>query len=341
MYLNLLHYSQTTGVDLFDLVPESYYISSADCSGYSAFLEAFESDPGKPNVWLLKPAENTFGGFGIMLFNSKAQAEAKLKSIYLTQPPKTDSVSYVAQRYIDKPLLFEGRKFDIRVYFLLTSFNSHVKAYWYPEGYVRTSSSSFNLDDLDNLGAHLTNDCYQKKTKSYGKFEDGNKVLYNRFFKYLENRFPEWRRSVKGSSHEPADSIFEHIETQMKTIATHLIKATSRKFDPLRRLTSYELVGLDFMIDSGFKVLLIEANNSPSLSHSDNRELNLLLEEVMEAVFQVAVDPLFPPPRKSYLLFLASNPLLSNKFSLFYDEVRDFDIDLGEPQGWGYQPTKA
>ena len=58
--------------------------------------------------------------------------------------------TYIIQSYINKPFLYNGRKFDIRHYMLLTSVNGSIKAYWYKEGYLRTSSEKYDLDDLDN-----------------------------------------------------------------------------------------------------------------------------------------------------------------------------------------------
>lgn len=43
------------------------------------------------------------------------------------------------------PMLFNGRKFDIRVFGLLTSFNGAINGYISSEGYFRTSSHLFNL----------------------------------------------------------------------------------------------------------------------------------------------------------------------------------------------------
>ena len=65
---------------------------------------------------------------------------------------------YNSQLYIDRPLLFNKRKFDIRVYLLMTSQNGILKGYWFKEGYVRTSSSIFTLKNLQNKMIHLTND---------------------------------------------------------------------------------------------------------------------------------------------------------------------------------------
>jgi hypothetical protein len=83
------------------------------------------------------------------------------------------------------PLLYQKRKFDIRCYILVTSINKIVKAYWYEEGYIRTSSKEFTLKNLKNRFVHLTNDAVQKKSDDYGKYENGNKVSFTDFQKYL------------------------------------------------------------------------------------------------------------------------------------------------------------
>jgi hypothetical protein len=45
---------------------------------------------------------------------------------------------------------------------LITTLYGKMRAYWYSEGYVRTSSCLFSLDDIDNDLIHLTNDAIQK-----------------------------------------------------------------------------------------------------------------------------------------------------------------------------------
>ena len=63
----------------------------------------------------------------------------------------------------------------------------YLLAYWYQEGYIRTSSFEFSIKNLSNKMVHLTNDAVQKKGENYGKFEKGNKVSYEEFSKFLES----------------------------------------------------------------------------------------------------------------------------------------------------------
>lgn len=53
--------------------------------------------------------------------------------------------TFILQSYIDRPFLYNGRKFDIRHYMMITSVNGILKAYWYKEGYIRTSSEKYDI----------------------------------------------------------------------------------------------------------------------------------------------------------------------------------------------------
>lgn len=50
--------------------------------------------------------------------------------------------------------------------------------YYFKEGYIRTSSSTYTTDQIDNDLIHLTNNAIQKYAANYGDFEDGNQLSY-------------------------------------------------------------------------------------------------------------------------------------------------------------------
>lgn len=59
-----------------------------------------------------------------------------------------------------------------------------MKGYFYRDGYVRTTSSEYNLKT--NCGKiHLTNDAVQKNLPDYGKYEKGNKISYDELQIYM------------------------------------------------------------------------------------------------------------------------------------------------------------
>jgi hypothetical protein len=68
---------------------------------------------------------------------------------------------------MERPMLFNGRKFDIRVLALGTN---EYDLYFYKTGYFRTSSDEYTLDNKNKF-IHLTNNCYQKHSQNYEKYE--------------------------------------------------------------------------------------------------------------------------------------------------------------------------
>ena len=127
------------------------------------------------NIWITKPGENSNRGCGITVCDTLQEVMSEV------QESAKQGHTHIIQKYIDRPLLFQGRKFDIRAYGMLTSINSNIKGYFYEDGYLRTSSKEFTLQNLKSKFVHLTNDAVQCHADNYGKFENGNKLSYQTF----------------------------------------------------------------------------------------------------------------------------------------------------------------
>lgn len=100
-------------------------------------------------------------------------------------------------------MLFKGRKFDLRIWSLITCKND---LYVYKKGYLRTSSDDYSLENKNNY-VHLTNNCLQKFGDNYGKHEDGNTLGFEAFQQHLDEVFPEHNVNVE-----------EHFMTRIKDI---------------------------------------------------------------------------------------------------------------------------
>ena len=114
------------------------------------------------NAWILKPSGGS-EGCGICLV-------MKFKDI----PPFALTQDYVAQEYLAHPLLIDGKKFDLRIYVLVTSL-SPLTAYIADEGLVRLCTKNYEAPsqaNLHNLLQHLTNYSLNKLSDDYIKSDD-------------------------------------------------------------------------------------------------------------------------------------------------------------------------
>ena len=84
---------------------------------------------------------------------------------------------------------------------LLSRLHGRLRAYWFSEGYIRTSSYEYDIEEIGNPMIHLTNDAIQKGNAGYGKHEEGNKISYAEFQRYLDSNFPDKKYSFIESAY--------------------------------------------------------------------------------------------------------------------------------------------
>ena len=195
-------------------------------------------------------------------------------------PNKIQSSTFVIQKYIERPLLLNKRKFDIRVWVML----SHdLKLYFFKEGYLRTSWEDFSLksEDVCKPFVHLTNNAVQKHAENYGQFEDGNQISFNDFQSYINEKHSNTKVSVK-----------DDIVTEMKDIVRATFKSAEQYLFGDNKKSWFEIFGYDFIIDSNFKVWLIEINTNPWLEESSEL-LKWLIPRMVDDALKLTLDITF------------------------------------------------
>lgn len=112
------------------------------------------------SLWIVKPPASA-RGLGIRVISSWSLV------------PKKKPV--IVSRYISNPYLIQKRKFDLRLYVLVTSFDP-LRIYLYEEGVVRFAAEPYRASvtskKLRNKFIHLTNYSISKKKKSDDKNKD-------------------------------------------------------------------------------------------------------------------------------------------------------------------------
>ena len=182
--------------------------------------------------------------------------------------------------------MIKGRKFDIRVWVLVTQ---NLDCFFFREGYIRTSSSKYTTDPsaLANDWVHLTNNAIQKHNPTYGDFEDGNQLSFQDFRKYLRDK------------HNKYDPFFDNqILNKIKNYTQISLEAVRKKLNPNKRSQCFEIFGYDYIIDREFNTWLIEANTNPCLEESSNL-LKMLLPRMLNDAFKLTVDKICKGPSSS------------------------------------------
>lgn len=326
LYLSMKSYCEALNLDLFEFVPLTFHIKMGDKDPeFQKFLEEFQGnniDPEKKkktqNIWIIKPGENSNRGQGISVSSNLEEIKSIINEKSTTK--NNENRTYIVQKYLEKPFLVHKRKFDFRCYGLVTSFNGVLQAYFYTDGYLRTTSCEYNTKDVSNTFIHLTNDAIQKHSDEYGKFEDGNKLSYKDFQRYLDHHYPDKKINF-----------VQEILPKIKSLAKDSIQAAFLKLDPNRRLHCMEILGYDFMLDSNLKPWLIEVNTNPCLELSSSY-LSYLIPTMVENALRIALDPMFPPPNNKSAL----ENFTENRFELIFHQETDGQVlleRLGDKRG--------
>nr|XP_017038492.1 tubulin polyglutamylase TTLL4 isoform X2 [Drosophila kikkawai] len=211
--------------------------------------QVWPKNASKLTKWIVKPPASA-RGTGIRIVNKWSQF------------PKDRPL--VVQKYIERPLLINDNKFDMRLYVVLTSINP-LRIYMYKDGLARFASVKYSseLSNLDERCMHLTNYSINKFSQNYAKNEDfnacqGHKWTLQSLWSCLENRGVNTKRL-------------------WATLRNLVIKGIVSGESGLNRMyrqnvnfryNCFELFGFDVLLDENLVPWLLEINISPSL-HSE------------------------------------------------------------------------
>jgi tubulin polyglutamylase TTLL6/13 len=159
----------------------------------------------------------------------KPEASCQGKGIFLTRGFEWltgASEHYVAQRYLHKPYLISGLKFDLRIYVLVTGVNP-LRAYITREGLARFATEKYEKPapcNLNNMMMHLTNYAINKESGDFifnrdpDRDDVGHKRSLKAVFRSIDNR----RHFLKdGETMKSSEEIWQDIkDIILKTLLT-------------------------------------------------------------------------------------------------------------------------
>ncbi|KAL9187839.1 hypothetical protein ACHAXT_006217 [Thalassiosira profunda] len=257
----------------FSFYPTTYVLPQ----GLAAFRTMFANGQSK-GTYIVKP-DGSAQGKGIFLTRRIEDVE-NLSSVC------------VAQQYIRNPLLIEKKKFDLRIYVLVTSC-SPLRLYLFRDGLVRICTEDYKrptTSNMDDRCMHLTNYSVNKRSDKYERDEKGaapSNLGSKRSIAWLL----EWLRQEKSEAAASkmwsriGDICVMTILSILPTLRREYAGIFEKKTRPPPNMEDsssdcpgsnanscemsgtsrcFELLGVDIMVDGDLRPSLIEVNHLPS-----------------------------------------------------------------------------
>ncbi|SPP75475.1 tubulin polyglutamylase ttll6 [Drosophila guanche] len=249
-----------------------------------------------PKTWLM-PTD----AYDVAIYASKHKRTYILKpyssgrgrGIWITPDLKTvgKREKLICQTYIERPLLIDGFKFDLRVYTLITSVDP-LRIFVYNEGLARFATHKYvapTLGNSHNVYMHLTNYSLNRRNSNYNVGEGadgGSKRKLSAFNKWLlEHGYdvPEFWASVD-------DAIIKTIISAWPVLK-HNYHVCFPRHDKIQGC--FQLLGFDILVDWKLKPYILEVNHTPSLSADelvDKEVKRALIRDTLNLLTTALVD---------------------------------------------------
>lgn len=224
------------------------------------------------NAWILKAGAKSRGR-GIELFTNIVDLYSHIQKSY-------DSI-WVAQKYIEKPLIIIRKKFDIRVWILVTSVRP-LTVWMFLTPYLRFTAEDYDPCQIENKFMHLTNASINKKAHIKREHEVGQYKISDNMWESadFDNYLAQEYSTVK-------NALSDEVIPQIKQGVIDSLLAAQEIMN--HRTRSHELFGYDFMVDEDLNVWLIEVNSSPSMEYSTPITKKLVMA-MMPQIVRILLD---------------------------------------------------
>ena len=240
--------------------------------------ETFNS--GK-NLWIIKPVNLNRGRYITVeknlndIIKRLEDIQSKKKIINEKKNGNDIKCEYlIIQKYLEKPLLYQGRKFDIRLWVLFIS-NKDDEIYIFKQGHLKATCTQYNPDSND-LYVHLTNYSVQKHNENFSKIEIGNEIP----FKSFQNELDKNNTGI---------NFYKDIYPKIVRIVRITGGAAKGKINILSRKYCFEIFGYDFIIDENYQPYLLEINTNPGLEISSPL-IEELLPRMIDDALKLTID---------------------------------------------------
>jgi tubulin--tyrosine ligase len=218
-------------------------------------------------------------------------------------------VVHVVQLYVARPLLLDGRKFDLRAWVLLTP---RLELWFCSHGVARLCSEPYSLARLDSVFAHLSNNCLQRASAAYGASEPDNLLTFDELDARLISRLRRPSPSAAAGARQSSEcySMAADVLPQMHEIVRRCFGAIKPRLlvtYETAAIDAFQIFGFDFMLDEAMRVWLLEVNGAPGVAPG-------MLESTAADLAETVIYDMLPASRPSAAAAAAARRMRPNSF---------------------------
>jgi hypothetical protein len=288
---HMKHYAVSNRHKKFPFIIEAYALD--DDVDRLDFLARLRHRGGMDVPWVLK--DNKLGGRarGVSTLGPKSKELLDLR-ISLMENNATFSHELIVQRYVQNVLTYNGRKFHIRAFLLVTSVNPLI-VHFHP-GYLTISPIVYNETDFSKK--MLIDDVDHPMFASNLTKEEHDALGDASFSDFIETQLKPHVVQNRHLQHISDPQV--HVVNQMKAALAQVVVAFRSYFDlslpyvhnlaKFPTENAFGILGVDFVVDRDLQVSLIEINTNPHLTRESAIELavfDVILPDMVEMITEV------------------------------------------------------
>ena len=234
------------------------------------------------NMWIIKPINLNRGRCIQVLNDTDAIVEylEKLQEMKKLEGENNNNFKcehILLQKYLERPLLYQGRKFDIRIWIMLIS-GQESCVYIFKQGHLKATCGQYDINSSSPF-IHLTNYSVQKHNVDFSKIEIGNEISYEEFQEELDKT-------------NTGKNFFKDIYPKIVYIIRLAVGSGKSNLNHLNRTNCFEIFGCDFILDQKFKPYLLEINLNPGLEISSPL-ISKLVPRMVDDALKLTIDSKF------------------------------------------------
>jgi len=208
----------------------------------------------KGKIYIIKPENGTFRN-GITIVSNYSQ-------LYNWIHRYTEE-KWIIQEFIVNPLLFNNRKFHLRIYAILIRNKDYFEAYTYLNGFMYSAKNHYNHNDLLDPDSNLSGEGSPKQVNIFPS---------DYIQEYGISKYEDTRVQINKIVKESIEASIDHLQCPNMENPDY---------------NCFKLIGYDMLVDTNFKVHMLEINaRLVTFKYPPDNYKKMMYNDILNLVFK-------------------------------------------------------